>query len=106
MEDTNLSKKLTINTPIKYNTKINTVLDNFKKQNLMTVKSANSLKLENPKTPKFYTSLKSHKQENLGRPVVNPINSQTRNLSKFVNHYLQPHAQKFLSHVKGTPDFI
>ena len=54
-----------------YNTKINTVTDKFKRQNLITEKAANLLKLENPKTPKFYASPKIHEQGNPERPVVN-----------------------------------
>ena len=34
------------------------MIDNFKKQNLLTEKNS---KLENPKTPMFYTSSKIHK---------------------------------------------
>lgn len=64
------------------------------------------MKLENLKTPKFYTSPKINKQENPGTPVVNSINSHTSNLSKFVAHYLQPFVQNMPSHVNNTPDFI
>ena len=47
----NFLQKLTINPTLEQNTNINTVIDSFKKQNLITEKTANSLKLENPKTP-------------------------------------------------------
>ena len=64
------------------------------------------MKLESPKTLKFYTSPKIHKKENLGRPVVNSVNYHTSNLSKFVDHYLQPHIQNLLSHVKIIPEKV
>ena len=80
-----------INPTLEYNTKINTVIDNFKKQNLRTEKTANTFKLENSKAPKFYTSPKIHKKGNPWRPVVNSINSDTSTLSKLVNHYFQPY---------------
>ena len=44
-----------INRTLEYNTKISTIKDNFKKQNLITEKKANSPKLKNQKMPKFYT---------------------------------------------------
>ena len=64
-------KKLTINPTLEYDIKTNAVIDNFKKQTFITEKTANLVKLENSKTPKFYTSPKIHKQENPGRPVFN-----------------------------------
>ena len=47
-----------MNPTIENKSKMNTVIDNFKKQNLSAEKTANSLTIENPETPKFY------KQEN------------------------------------------
>ena len=64
------------------------------------------MKLENPKTPKLDASPKIHKQGNPGRTAVNSVNYQTSYLSKFVDHYLQPHVQNLPSYVKDTPDFI
>ena len=55
-------------------TKINKVIYEFEEQNLITEKTINSLKLGNPKTRKFYTSSKIHKQGNPGKPFVNSIN--------------------------------
>ena len=71
LEDTNFYEKLTINPTLEYNTKINRVIDDIKEQN--PEKTANSLKLENPKTPKFYTSPKIHKPGNPERPVFNSL---------------------------------
>ena len=66
LDDINFYKKLTINSVLEHNIKINKVIDDFKKQNLIIEKRPNSLKLENPKTPKFYTSPEITKQGNLG----------------------------------------
>lgn len=43
-----------MNPTLEYNTKINTGIDELKKQNLIKAKTANSLTMENPKTPNFY----------------------------------------------------
>ena len=51
--------------------KLTQSLITLKKQTFITEKTANLVKLENSKTPKFYTSPKIHKQENPGRPVFN-----------------------------------
>ena len=74
LKDTSFYINLTIILTLGYNTKINTVIYEFEKQNLTTEKTVNSLKLGNPKTGKFYTSPKIHKQGNPGRPFVNSIN--------------------------------
>ena len=62
-------QKIVLSSTLEYNTRINTGTDKFKKQNLIIEKTANLLKLENPKTPKFYASLKIYEQENPGRPI-------------------------------------
>ena len=80
-----------MNLTLGHNTKINIVIDNFKKQNLMTEKTATSLKIENQETPKFYTYPQIHKQENPGAPADDSISSHTSNLLKFVDHSLQPY---------------
>ena len=80
-----------INFTLEYNTKISTVKDNFKKQNLITEKTANSPKLKNQKMPKFHTSPKIYRQGNPERPVFNSISSHTSIISKFVDRYLQPY---------------
>ena len=41
-----------------------------------------------------------------GRPVVNTINSPTSNISKYVDHQLQPIVTQLPSYVKNTTDFI
>ena len=79
-----------INRTLEYNTKISTIKDNFKKQNLITEKKANSPKLKKQKMPKFYTSPKTCRQGNYERPVFNSVSSHTSIISKFADSYLQP----------------
>ena len=64
------------------------------------------LKTNDPKTPKFYTLPKIHKENNPGRPVISSINCHTAKLSKFVDHHLQEHVVKTASYVKDTTDFL
>ena len=47
-----------------------------------------------------------HKKDILGRPVVSSIDCHTSKLSKFFDHYLQPHPKAPTTYVKGTTDFI
>ena len=49
---------------------------------------------------------KVHNKDIPGQPLVNPFGFYTSKLSKFVDHYLQPHAKALPSYVKGTTEFI
>ena len=85
---------------------VNDTIDRFKKENLLSKKLADGLKSVNPKTPKFYISPKIHKENNPGRPVINSINCHTSEISRFVDHHLQPLVREIPSYIKDTNDFI
>ena len=85
---------------------VNDTIDRFKKENLLSKKLADGLKSVNPKTPKFYISPKIHKENNPGRPVINSINCHSSEISRFVDHYLQPLVREITSCIKDTNDFI
>ena len=85
---------------------VNDTIDRFKKENLLPNKLAEGLKSINPKPPKFYISPKIHKENNPGRPVINSFNCQTSEISRFVDHHLQPLVREIPSYIKDTNDFI
>ena len=80
--------------------------DIFKKENLLSKKLADGLKSVSSNPPKFYISPKIHKENNLGRPVINSINCHTSEISLFVDHHLQPLVREIPSYIKDTNDFI
>ena len=85
---------------------VNDTIDRFKKENLLSKKLAEGLKSVNPKPPKFYISSKIHKENNPGRPVINSINCHASEISRFVDHHLQPLVREIPSCIKDTNDFI
>ena len=85
---------------------VNETIVRFKKENLLSKKLADGLKSVNPKPPKFYTSPKIQKENNPGRPVINPINCHTSEISRFVDHHLQPLVTEILSYITDKNDFI
>ena len=85
---------------------VNDTIDRFKKENLFSKILADGLKSVNPKPPKFYISPKIHKENNPGRPVINSINCHTSEISRFVDHHLQPVVREIPSYIKDTNDFI
>ena len=68
--------------------------------------TTNGLKHASPRIPQFYISPKIHKEKNPGRPAVSSINCYTANISKYVDHHLQPIVKQIPSYVKDTNDFI
>ena len=74
--------------------------------NLLSKKLADGLKSVNPKPSRFYISPKIHNENNPGRPVINSINCHTSEISRFVDHYVQPLVRELPSYIKYTNYFI
>ena len=58
------------------------------------------------KPARFYLLPKIHKKNNPGRPVVASTNCHTTKISKYVDHYIQPLAQKVRSYIRDTTDLL
>ena len=83
-------KKLQEDPTLQHSNLVKDTIDRFKKENLLSKKLAAGLKSVKPKTPKFYISSKIHRENNPGRPVINSINCHAPEISRFVDHHLQP----------------
>ncbi|CAH3104105.1 unnamed protein product, partial [Pocillopora meandrina] len=59
-----------------------------------------------PRIPIFYTLTKIHKPLPVGRPIISGCEGPTERISSFVDHLLQPIAQKQKSYLKDTTDSI
>ena len=106
LSDENFYKKCNRNLTYEHNRQVNETINSLRKSNLLTEKTANMLITDNPKTPKFYTLPKIHKEKNPGRPVISSIDCHTAKLSKFVDYHLQEHVKKTASYVQDTTDFL
>ena len=67
---------------------VNQTIERFKNQKIPPQKTADGVKVSNLKTPKFYISLKIHKPNNPGRPVINSIECHMSEISRVVDHHL------------------
>ena len=85
---------------------VNQVIERFKRDKTLKEKVAEGLKVENPRTPKFYTLPKIHKKGNPGRPVISSIDCTTSKISKYVDFHLQPLVRTIPSYIKDTNDFL
>ena len=75
---------------MKNNELVNKVIERFKKEKTLSDKTAENLKIKNPRTPRLYLLPKIHKEGNPGRPVISSIDCHTSNISRFIDHHLQP----------------
>ena len=64
--------------------KIKSEINNLKNENLLTLRTANSLLQEKIKTPEFHRLPKIHKANNPGRPVISSVNCHASRISEFV----------------------
>ena len=99
-------KQLTQDPTLQHNRMVNQTIERFKNEKLLPQKIADGLKITNPKTPKFYISPKIHKPNNPGRPVINSIECHTSEISRFVDHHLQPVVKQVPSYINDTIRFI
>ena len=65
-----------------------------------------SLTPDPPRIPVFYTLTKIHKPTPVGRPIISGCDDRTERISAFVDHHIQPIAQKQVSYLKDTTDFL
>ena len=59
-----------------------------------------------PRIPVFYTLTKIHKPTPVGRPIMSGCDGPTKRFSAFVDHLIQPRAQKQASYLKDTTAFL
>ena len=85
---------------------VNNTIERFQKEDAWSRKTANSLKIFNPKTPKQYMTPKIHKENNPERPVISSITCHTSEILRFVDHYPQPVVKEIPSYIKDTNDFV
>ena len=70
------------------NSLANQAIDCFKKEKLITDKTADGLKTSDPRTPRFYIFPKIHKSGSPGCPVVSSVDCHTTNISKYIDYQL------------------
>ena len=102
-------KQLTQDPTLQHNRMVNQTICRLIYVKLLPNKTADGLKVSNPKTPKFYISPKIHKPNNPGRPVINSIECRTCHtleILRFVDHHLQPVVKQIPSYMKDTIHFI
>ena len=97
-----------------YYTKTNFLFDSFEvminllndilRKNLIDKETSKILKPNDAKPARFYKLPKIHKMNNLGGSVIFLIDCRSTKLSKYVNHYSLPLAQKVKTYKRDTTD--
>ena len=106
LQDNSFYQKLHVDPTAKHSAIVNSVIESFRKQELLSNSTASKLIVDEVRTPQFHIFPKVHKTNIPGRPAVSSVECHTSKISKFVDHYLQPHAKSLPSYVKDTSDFI
>ena len=78
--------------------------DNSLSENLISDKCFSTILA--PRIPVFYTLTKIQKPTPVGRPIISGCDAPTERISAFVDHLIQPIAQKQASYLKDTTDFL
>jgi hypothetical protein len=100
LADKNFYKKLSHNPTSEHAALVDNAIDNLKLRGVLEEKTAEKLKTDNPKTPRFYLLPKIHKPNNPGRPVVSSIGCHTEKISQYIDHHLQPLNKALPSYVQ------
>ena len=92
-------------------TLINTIMRALEKIRIrgdLSNDTLNYFLVKDPKFARFYLLPKIHKRLNNvpGRPVISNCGFYTENISSFLDHQLQPMAQKMNSFIKDTNHFL
>ena len=99
-------KQLTQDPTLPNNRMVNQRIERFKNEKFLPKKTADGLKISNPKTSKFYVSPKIHKPNNPGKPVINSIECHISEILRFVDHHFQPVIKHVPSYIKDKNHFI
>ena len=97
--------------PNEPNVLINTIMKALEKIRLRGDLSSDTLNyflVKYPKFARFYLLPKIHKglHDVPGRPVISNCGFYTENISSFLDHHLQPLAQRVKSYIKDTNHFL
>ena len=106
LQDNSFYQKPNVDPTTKHSDIVNSAIESFRKQELLSNSTASKLTVDEVRTPQFHIFPKVHKTSIPGRPVVSSVECHTSKISKFVDHCLQPHAKSLPSYVKDTSDFI
>ena len=73
---------------------------------MIKVKVAKGLITQNPRTPRFYTKPKIHKEGIPGSPVISSVNCHNWKISEYVDYHVQPIVPQIPSNIKDTSYFL
>ena len=88
LQDNSFYQKLNVDPTAKHSDIVNSVIESFRKQEILSNSTASKLTVDEVRTAQFHVFSKVHKTIIPGRPVVSSVECHTSKISKFVVHYL------------------
>ena len=101
-----LYQKLNVDPSTKHFEIVNSAIESFRKQALLSSSTASKRTVDEVRTPQFHIFPKVHKPNIPGRPVVSSIQSRTSKVPTFIDHHLQLCGKSLPSYIKDTSGFI
>ena len=99
LKDNSFYQKLNVDPTAQNSEIVSSVIESFRKQELLSHSTASKLSVDEVRTPHIFP--KVHEPNALVvRPVVSSVECHTSKISKFLDHYLQPHAKSSPSCIK------
>ena len=84
---------------------VHKVIKRFVNEKLIRKNIADRLKINSPRTPRFYTQPKIHTEGNPGIPFKSSLNCYTSKISQYIDYHFQLIAKQTPSYFKDTIDF-
>ena len=99
-------ERLLLDPTQKFNTPINSLINQAWRLNIIDESTYNNLQTKNPRIPTCYLLPKIHKKDNPGRPIVNGIGSDTEKISAYVDTFLRKYTPRIPSYIKDATHFL
>ena len=106
LSDTSNYQNLNSNPMVLYTEKIKAVINNYKDDEQISSKMANSFLPDEVKTPAFHLLPKINKPNHPGKSAIISDNCHTSRTSEFLDHNLQSAVTHLKSHVPDTTQYL
>ena len=85
---------------------VNSATENFRQHKLLSNATDKKLIVDEVKTSLSHDLPNANKPDISGRPIVISVECHGSKISKYVDHFFQPHDNSLPSYIKDTSDFI
>ena len=93
LQDNSFYQKLNVDPTASYSEIVNSAIESFRKQELLSNSTSSKLTVDEIWTLQFHDFLKVHEPNIPGRPIVSSVECHTSKILKSVDYFLQLHVK-------------